>query len=149
MFCNICGGSLRHNSECASCGKTNAQYRLARHEEELDLARKRLERQTWPAYGWMVGFSLIIGSFFLFGYGFAWEGWAPKFITEWVGLISIWSFVVGIGYGIGIFIDDNKLSKVEPGDAFRSSSWRFILAAVAAISLLYYSNVVYPDFFFS
>jgi hypothetical protein len=149
VFCSFCGSNLNQKSKCESCGQASAQIQVERNQENLLFAQQRLEKEAWPSYGWMVGFFLMIASVVVFGSGFAWEGWAPRFLFDWTGFFSIWIFVLGAGYAIGWVIDDSKLRNVEPGDSFRLTSWRFILASVSGAALLYLTTAVDSDFFFS
>jgi len=149
VFCGFCGSNLNQKSRCESCGQISAQIQLDRNQEDLLFSKERLGKEAWATYGWMVGLFLIIAADFVSGLGFAWEGWAPRFLFDWTAFFSIWIFVLGAGYAIGWVIVDSKLHNVEQGDSFRLTSWRFIAASVSGAALFYYTTAVNSDFFFS
>jgi hypothetical protein len=104
----------------------------------LEEARAHLNSQQWPGYGWVVGFIGIIASNFIFSENFAWGGWAPDWVLQWLMFVTMWVLVLGASYGIGFAIDDSKLQGVKPGDSFRLTSWRFILCTLTGVGFAYF-----------
>lgn len=121
MFCGFCGEPVS-GSACQACGRPSAEYARERNAKELEAAIKRLESQSWPAYGFIGGFIATCVFVVVLGEGWPWSGWAPPELSDFALGASLLVFAFGIVYFIGILIDDNRLRNVEPGDPFRVSS---------------------------
>jgi hypothetical protein len=140
MYCSSCGTQLQGSAEsCSACGKSlRAQQDIDLNAKALEEARAHLDSQQWPFYGFTWGLVMLMGSFFVFDEGFAWGGWAPDWVLQWLLFISTWVLVLGTSYGIGHTIDDSKLQGVKPGDSFRLTSWRFILCTLTGVGFAYF-----------
>ena len=140
MYCFSCGTQVQDAvASCDSCGQSLRDMgSIELNTKELKEARSHLDSQQWPANGFFWALAGLSASFFIFDEGFAWGGWAPDWILQWLFFIGTWVLVLSTSYGIGFVIDDSKLQGVKPGDSFRLTSWRFILCSLTGVGFAYF-----------
>ena len=151
MYCTGCGTQNDETGTfCVACGlRLGVAENFDFNVRQLEAATARLDSQEWPAYGFVGGLVVGMGSWLILSPSLVWGGWAPDWIYQWLAFFSIWAVVLGISYGIGFIIDDTKLGNIERGEAVHLTSWRFILCAAAGLLFGYWQleNLEFPPFF--